>query len=77
MEVNINEDRELEITKFYSGILLVSDDKEKFGICLRDSGFEFKYNGEWYEAKGGVIKKLSDYSKKPAINEEESQSNNP
>ena len=24
-------------------------------ICMRDSGFEFKYQGEWYFAKEGHV----------------------
>lgn len=55
MTINVNEARELEVTKFYSGLVLISDDKEKFGICLRDSGFEFKYNNICYSAKEGKL----------------------
>lgn len=25
--------------------------REEFGICMRDSGFDFQYAGTWYEAK--------------------------
>lgn len=30
---------------------------------MRDSGFEFKYFGEWYEAKNGSINKLTNNNK--------------
>lgn len=44
----------------YSGVLLVSDDGEEFGICNRDSGFEFQYADIWYEAKEGTLKRMGE-----------------
>ncbi len=58
MEVRVLEDYSIALEKVFSGLLLVSPDKEEFGICMRDSGFEFQYAGTWYEAKSGVIKLL-------------------
>lgn len=59
MKLNVNEKSEIELREVYGGIILISDDNEKFGICMRDSGFEFSYQGEWYEAKEGIIRKMS------------------
>lgn len=59
MTVTINENGDLQLEKVYSGVVLVSDDKERFGICMRDTGFEFCYAGKWYEAKGGEIRPLA------------------
>lgn len=28
------------------------------GICMRDSGFEFTYEGLWYSAQKGIITKM-------------------
>ena len=39
------------IKKLYNGLTLISDAKETLTICMRDSGFEFKYGEKWYEAK--------------------------
>ena len=58
MEVKVLEDYSIALEKVFSGVLLVSPDKEEFGICMRDSGFEFQYAGTWYEAKRGVINLL-------------------
>jgi hypothetical protein len=58
MKINITEYGEFELKEVYSNILLTSDDKEEFSICMRDSGFEFKYNNIWYEAKNGTLKPL-------------------
>lgn len=58
MKIETNENGEIILKEVYLGVGLESDDKEFFGICMRDTGFEFNYNGQWYEAKQGEIKKL-------------------
>ena len=58
MEIRVLPDYSFALEKVFSGVLLVSPDKEEFGICMRDSGFEFQYAGIWYEAKRGVINLL-------------------
>ena len=52
------ENHRLILKEIYSGIGLETRDKEFFGICMRDSGFEFTYQGYNYSAKKGIIKKL-------------------
>ena len=45
----------------YSGIGLRTKTDEYIGICMRDTGFEFNYQGVWYSAqKGKVIKMKKD-----------------
>jgi len=58
MKLEVNENREIILKEVYSGIGLESNDGETFGICMRDTGFEFNYMNTWYEAKNGVVKKL-------------------
>jgi hypothetical protein len=58
MKLTVSEDNELMITECFSGVLLRTRDGEEIGICMRDSGFEFTYQGEWYSAQKGEIKKL-------------------
>lgn len=58
MKIEVLPDYSFALKEVYSGVLLISRDKEEFGICMRDSGFEFQYAGVWYEAKGGVINTL-------------------
>jgi hypothetical protein len=55
MEIEVLPDYGIALKKVFNSILLVSEDKDVFGICMRDSGFEFQYGGTWYEAKNGKI----------------------
>lgn len=56
----------VEIFQAYNGVVLVSDNGEKLGVCLRDGGFEVHYFQEatlerpsfetgWTEFKAGMI----------------------
>jgi len=56
MRLETNENGTIVLTEVYNGIELVSKENEKFSICMRDSGFEFKYQGKWFEAKNGIVK---------------------
>ena len=58
MRLQVDEDGQILLTEVYSGVGLKTSDGEFMGICMRDTGFEFNYNGMWYEAKCGVIKKM-------------------
>ena len=58
MKIEIDKNREFLLTEVYSGVGLKTKDGEYLGICMRDSGFEFNYNGTWYEAKNGLVQKL-------------------
>lgn len=59
LEITLDGQRNFVLTKVFNGVLLRSEDKEEFGICMRGSGFEFSYAGKWYEAKGGVLRMIS------------------
>lgn len=56
MKVVVENDGTLQLREVYVGINLKSDDGELFSICMRDSGFEFQYQGTKYEAKDGVLR---------------------
>lgn len=60
MKISTDENGDIEVTEVFNGIKLKSGAGETFGICMRDSGFEFVYNGIWYEAKEGIIKNLGE-----------------
>jgi len=60
MKLEVDKDHCIVLEEVYSGIKLKSKEGEEMGICMRDSGFEFQYNNEWYEAKNGEVKKLND-----------------
>ncbi len=57
ISISVDQDGDLLIENNYSGVGFRSDDGEEFSICNRDTGFEFKYNDVWYEAKNGELKK--------------------
>lgn len=58
MKIKVNNDNQIELTKVYNSICLKTDDNEIIHICMRDTGFEFKYNNNWYSIKNGEVKKL-------------------
>ena len=49
------EDGVLVMEEVYNSILLRTNDGEEMAICMRDSGFEFQYQGKWYFAKEGFV----------------------
>ena len=48
------------LKEVYSGVMLETAYGKKFGICMRDTGFEFNYGGGWWEAKNGEVRRLGD-----------------
>lgn len=48
-------DNIIQLEEVFNPIILKTKDGEEMAICMRDSGFEFKYQGEWYIAKGGYV----------------------
>ena len=55
MKVITNEQGVIQLEEVFSGIILKTPDGEEMTICMRDSGFEFNYQGEWYFAKEGFV----------------------
>ncbi len=55
MKVTVNEERNLEIEEAFNPIVLKTEKGEKMIICMRDSGFEFNYQGKNYFAKEGYV----------------------
>ena len=58
MKITNNEQGNFVLEEVYNGVEFITKDGEILGICMRDSGYEFNYEGTWYEAKNGVIKLL-------------------
>ena len=58
MKISVDENRAILLEEVFSGVMLKTRDGEKMGICMRDSGFEFTYEGKHYSAQKGVIKQL-------------------
>lgn len=60
MRIEINQYDELELKEVYNTLRLVTQDGEELVICMRDSGFEFIYEGVEYSAQKGEIKRIED-----------------
>jgi hypothetical protein len=55
MKVTTNENGVIQLEEVFNSIVLKTKDGEQMSICMRDSGFEFNYQGEWYFAKEGFV----------------------
>ena len=55
MKITINEKKVIQIEEVFNSVVLKTNDGEQMYICMRDSGFEFKYQGKWYFAKEGYV----------------------
>ena len=72
MNIEVNENREIILKEVYLNVTLITDDKESLSICMRDSGFEFVYEGKKYSAQNGVINDLEQL-KEEQLKEEQEQ----
>jgi hypothetical protein len=55
MKVTVTDDLGIQLEEVFSGLTLKTESGETMSICMRDSGFEFNYQGEWYFAKEGYV----------------------
>lgn len=55
MKITTNKNGVIQLEEVFNGIILKTKDGEEMSICMRDSGFEFNYQGEWYIAKQGFV----------------------
>ena len=46
------------IEELFIAITLKSPSGEELSICMRDTGFEFNYQGTWYSAKQGSVTEI-------------------
>lgn len=58
MKITVDEKNIILIEEVYNPIKLLTEDSEEMYIIMRDSGFEFTYQGEKYYAKNGEVKKF-------------------
>jgi len=56
MILETNQSHEIVLKEVYAGVTLITNDNEKLSICMRDTGFEFCYQGKKYSAQQGVLK---------------------
>lgn len=43
MKISVNEDNNIQLEDVFVTIVLKTRDGEEMSICMRDTGFEFKY----------------------------------
>jgi len=55
MKVKVTEDFGIQLEEVFSGLTLKTESGETMSICMRDSGFEFNYQGKLYFAKEGYV----------------------
>ena len=55
MKITTSDNNEIQIEEVNNSITLKTTDGEQMIIWMRDTGFEFKYQGEWYFAKEGQV----------------------
>lgn len=55
MKITTTENNEIQIEELFNNVILKTADGEVMSICMRDTGFEFKYQGKWYFAKEGQV----------------------
>lgn len=55
MKLTVNENNQVQLEEVFTPITLKTADGELLSISMRDSGFEFQYQGEWYFAKQGYL----------------------
>lgn len=56
MKTTVNQDNLIQLEEVYNPIVLKTSSGEELVISMRDSGFEFNYQGEMYFAKEGHVK---------------------
>ena len=58
MKIGVSEDHELEIRECFSGVGFITSDGESLGVCMRDSGYEITYQGQWWRLVGGEVNRM-------------------
>ncbi len=58
MKIRGSKEGHVILEEVFSGVELITSDGENMGICMRDTGFEFSYQGVWYSAKNGILEPM-------------------
>ncbi len=58
MKLIVGKDGVIQLEEVFCGVLLKTRDGEVMSICMRDTGFEFSYQGKQYFAKEGYLEKF-------------------
>lgn len=63
MKVTTTEKGVIQLEEVFNGIILKTPAGEEMSIYMRDSGFEFNYQGELYFAKQGFVEPFNKSSR--------------
>ena len=63
MKILINEEKLIELKEVYNPIVLNAEKGEKISICMRDGGFELRYNSKLYIIHHGEVNEIKEYFK--------------
>ncbi len=55
VKITTTENNTIQLEEVFNNIILKTADDEEMAISMRDSGFEFKYQGKMYFAKEGQV----------------------
>jgi hypothetical protein len=55
MKISVNEEYTIKLEEVFNSIVFKTSEGEEMVICMRDGGFEFQYQGDWYSAKEGIV----------------------
>lgn len=58
MKVTTNDKNNIQLEEVFNPVIFKTSSGEELCICMRDSGFEFTYEGKKYSAQKGVIDKI-------------------
>src|SRR5699024_9560772 len=61
--IEVNDEQQIELKKVFNPISLITEDGERMVISMRDSGFEFNYEGKNYFAKEGYVEPFNKSSR--------------
>lgn len=61
MKLEVLENGVIQFENVFNPIILKTKDNEKLSIFMRDSGFEFNYQGKDYYAKNGEIEEFNGF----------------
>lgn len=68
MKITTNEQNNIQLEEVFNPIILKTSSGEELCICMRDSGFEFTYEGDKYSAQKSVINKIKIKEKDGKVN---------
>lgn len=59
MKITVLENKNMLLEQIYNPVTLKTNSNEEITICMRDSGFEFDYEGKKYSAQKGIIEEVN------------------